>query len=278
MLKYTLFVWIVICGVLSGNAQKTVKAEITHSYYAPENITLEQAKQKAVEYAQIKAIANEFGTLIQQMNSTAVKNINENSDVTFNSLTSSDVRGEWIRTIGEPEFDIYYDNRQLVVTVRIKGEIRELAYLKPKFLSKLLRNGTKDNFESEEFRDGDNLYFAFTSPTKGYLSLFTKDDSIRCLLPYVDEPSGMLSIKANQRYLFFTEYGERLQMYCSGATEINTIYVLFSPNPIVRPLSEHVDDGGMAVFSDEEYKKWLAKVRSHDKELQMEIKYITIKK
>ncbi len=275
------FLFLVLAAIFcasSANAQKTIKVDKKYTYYAPANVTLEQAKQTAIERAKTEAIADEFGTLFQQIGVTNIKNMNGKSDVSFHSLGSSDVRGEWVRTIEKPIFHVDYAEEQLIVTVEIKGEIRELEYLKPQFISKLLRNGTKDHFEAEEFKEGDYLYFAFTSPMKGYLSLFVKDDSIRCLLPYVGEENGTLKIKANKRHLFFTEYGEKLQMFCPGATEVNAVYVLFSPNPIVRPLSENLDNGGMSVFTDEEYNKWLAKVRSHDKDLQMEIKYITISK
>lgn len=61
-------------------------------------------------------------------------------------------------------------------------------------------------------------------------------------------------------------------------TEVNAVYIMFSPNPIVRPLSSRIDDGGLAVFSDAEFNHWLADMRNHDRDLQIEVKYIYIRK
>ncbi|MCD8290516.1 MAG: DUF4384 domain-containing protein, partial [Prevotella sp.] len=153
----------------------------------------------------------------------------------------------------------------------------EIDFLKPQFSFLLLRNGIQDKFEAEEFKAGDDLYVAFTAPVDGYIALFAKDDSIRCLLPAIDIPDGLLKVNANSRKLFFKESGERMKIVCNGDVETNAIYVLFSKNPIYRPLSKVVDDGGLPLFSDAEFSKWIGQMRNHDKELQIEIKYITIK-
>ncbi len=268
----------ILLSVGSLFAQRTVTVSTTYTYYVPDHLSLEQAKAKAIERAQTEAIANEFGTLIQQMGSTHVSNIDGKSTVGFSSVASSDVRGEWVQTIGKPQFDIDYIDNQMVVIVELKGKIREISYLKPQFSALLLRNGTKENCEDEEFHTDDYLYMQFHSPVAGYIALFAKDDSIRCLLPCIDAHKGVQEVKANKKHLFFTEYGERLQMFCATPpAEVNTIYILFSPNPITRPLSKHLDDGGLPLFSDAEFQRWLAKMRTHDKELQLIVKYITIK-
>ena len=271
----------ILCALLSVtilcHAQRTATVSAEYTYYAPENITIEQAKNNAVQRAMIEAVASQFGTLVQQISTTKIANNNESSSVDFSSLGSSDVRGEWIQTIGEPLFDITYQEGQLVVRVKIKGKVREIAYLKPQFITRLLRNGTKTNFESEEFRDGDFLYMSILSPVPGYVAIFCKDDSIRCVLPDIESPNGVQPITANRQNLFFTEYGKRLQIGYPGHDEVNAVYFLFSPNPIVRPLSESLDEGGLPVFSDEKFNRWLSDMRNHDKELQVEVKYFYIR-
>lgn len=258
-------------------AQRTATVSAEYTYYAPENLTIEQAKRNAVQRAMIEAIASEFGTLVQQVSTSNVANRNGQSSVGFSSLGSSDVRGEWIRTIGEPDYDIDYIGGQLIIKVRIKGEAREISYLRPQFVTRILRNGTKENFESEEFRDGDYLYMSVTSPVSGYSAVFCKDDSVRCLSPDADAAEGVQRIEANRRHLFFTERGKRLQIGYTGVDEVNAVYFLFSPNPIICPLSKHVDNGGLPVFSDEEFNRWLSEMRNHDKKLQIEVKYIYIR-
>ncbi len=262
---------------VAGYAQRKVKADAHYVFYAPEYLTVESAKNEAVKRAQIQAIADEFGTLVQQQNVSMVSNTDESSTVSFSSIGTSDVRGEWLKTIGKPVFNIQYIDGQLVVEVSMKGEIREIEYLKPQFIAALLRNGTTDDHRSDDFRKGDFLYLSFLTPVEGYLAVFAKDDSIRALLPDLNEPTGMLKVPANKRQVFFSEYGQRLRMVCSAPVETNAIYILFSPHPVICPVSERVDDGGLPVFTDEDFHKWLAKMRTHDKDLQVVVKYITIK-
>ena len=103
-MRFAVFVAFLSVAVLC-HAQRTATVSAEYTYYAPDNLTLEQAKQKAVQRAMLEAIAAEFGTLVQQMSTTSVTNADGKSFVGYSSLGSSDVRGEWIRTIGQPEFD-----------------------------------------------------------------------------------------------------------------------------------------------------------------------------
>ena len=65
-----------------------------YTYYAPENVTLEQARRTALQRAKLSALADEFGTRIAQNNVTRVKNENGQSDISFLSLGGSEVKGE----------------------------------------------------------------------------------------------------------------------------------------------------------------------------------------
>ena len=275
-MKLSMLVTVLVMAAIMCRAQRMATVSACYTYHAPETMTIEQAKQVALQRAMIEALAEEFGTLVQQVNTTTVSNSGGDSSVNFSSLGTSDVRGEWVETIGEPVYEIDFQDGFLSVTVSVKGKAREVAYLKSQFATQLLRNGTRENFESEEFRDGDYLYASVTSSVEGYIAIFCKDDSIRCLLP--DAPDGIQRIEVGRRHLFFTERGKRLQMVYDSASETNAIYFLFSPNPIIRPLTRKIDDGGLPVFSDDEFNRWLADMRNHDRQLQIEIKYIYIKR
>lgn len=85
-------------------SQKVRTVDGEYTYVVPENVDLEKAKQVALERVKIQIIADEFGTVISQSNSTSVKNENGKSNVDFISLGGSDVKGEWIETIGAPVF------------------------------------------------------------------------------------------------------------------------------------------------------------------------------
>lgn len=270
-------------------AQQVKKVVGTYTYYAPEEVSLDRAKRTALERAQISAIAEAFGTDISQHNSTRVTNKNGHSDVDFLSLSSSEVKGEWIETIGEPEYTIHYQQGMLVVKCTIKGNIREIVSAAIDIKAKVLRNGTEDRFESSEFRSGDDMYLSFQSPVDGYLAIYLLDDNgdAFCLLPYRNQTDGIQKIAANTPYIFFSEKDVALAdrmivdeytLTCEHNTENNQIYIIFSPNIFVK-----ANDFDMGEYLPREiearvFQRWLAKVRRKDKYLNFCSKQITITK
>ena len=158
-------------------AQKVQKVTGAYTYYAPENVTLEEAKRTALERAKLSAIADAFGTLVAQSNSTMTTNENGRSDSRFFSLGGSEVKGEWIETTKEPEYAISYDKEMLVVAVTVSGRIREIVHAGVDVVTKILRNGTEEKFESSEFRSGDDMYLYFQSPVDGYLTVYLLDET-----------------------------------------------------------------------------------------------------
>lgn len=121
-------------------------------FHVPEHCTIELAKQIAVDRAKIQAIADEFGTLVTQSNTNIVSNRDGKSTSEFLSLGSSDVKGEWIETIGTPIFDISYEEGQLVVKVHLKGRIREAQTTFIELKTEVLCNGTTEKFASTHLR------------------------------------------------------------------------------------------------------------------------------
>lgn len=120
------------------------------------------------------------------------ENSNGESEVDFLSIGGSEVKGEWIETIGKPRFDISYEKDILVVRVAVKGRIREIVSSTIDVKSLVLRNGIEDRFESNSFKSGDDLFVSFQSPTSGYLVVYLIDADQRafCLLPYQNMESG----------------------------------------------------------------------------------------
>lgn len=269
-------------------AQQVKKVVGEYTYYVPENVTLEKAKRTALERAQLEAIADAFGTNISQQNSTRVSNKNGHSDVDFLSISSSAVKGEWIETIGEPEYTIQYEQGMLVVKSTVKGCIREIVSAAIDIKAKILRNGTEDRFESSEFRSGDDLYLAFQSPVDGCLAVYLIDDSgdAFCLLPYRNKADGIQRISANTPYVFFSEKHVPLEeralvdeytLTCEHSIENNQIYVIFSPNPFVK--ANDNDNGELLPreIDGKSFQSWLAKIKIKDKNILVITKHLIVK-
>ena len=272
---------------------KTVEGE--YLYHAPENVTIEQAKRTAVERAKIQALADEFGTIVSQSSTTSIANINGESSTNVLVLSGSDVKGEWIEDLGEPKVQVNYEGDMLVVTAKVKGKAREILSAGVDFTSKILRNGKEDKFESDDFKNGDDLYLAFQTPAKGYLAVYLVDaeNMAYCLLPYRNQTDGIYPVNANQRYLFFcpeeAPEGERAlvdeyALTCERQMEYNYIYVIFSRNQFTKAndaaSNKQIDGyaGAPRELSYEDFQKWLGKCMKHDAEMNMKKIPITIKK
>lgn len=266
---------------------KTVSGEYT--YYVPENIDLEKAKQIALERVKVQLIADEFGTVVSQNNATTVKNSNGKSDIDFVSVGGSEVKGEWIETIGNPIFKTEVHGEQLIVKVWIKGKIREIVSSHIDFASHILRNGTDDKFEDDTFYSGDDLFLSFMSPLAGYMAVYLidNDDNAFCLLPYQNQEEGNVYVKANERYVFFSaksafpdlrQYVDEYTMTCTHTQELNQIYIIFSPNPFIKALDSKKQENLPRELTNKEFQKWLSQKRVKDPAMVFKAKNLTILK
>jgi hypothetical protein len=278
-------------------AQKMQKVTATYTYFAPENVTLEEAKRTALDRAKLTAIADAFGTLVTQSNSTLITNQNGETDSRFFSLGGSEVKGEWIETTKEPVYEVKYEGNMLIVSVEVEGRIREIVGAGIDFQAHVLRNGTDNKYESDVFKSGDDLYLSFRTPVNGYLAIYLVDaqGQAYCLLPYRSQTDGIYTVKANQRYLFFStkeaiederSMVDEYVMTCERESEHNQIYVIFSPKPFMKAVDresvKEITDDAIAGFprelSSSEFRKWLAKTRAQDQNMSVNMIPITIKK
>lgn len=270
-------------------AQRTEKVRAEYTYHAPENISLEEAKRIALDRAKVQAIADEFGTIVSQSNTTLVKNSNGKSSTDFFSLGGSEVKGEWIETIGQPEYEISYEQGMLVVKAIVIGRIREIVSAQIDIKAEVLCNGTDLKFARTDFKSGDDLYLYFQSPVDGYLAVYLLDEvtqMVYCLLPYKSSSEAVTPIEHDKPYIFFSaEYAgdkahlvDEYTMTCNNSVERNTIYVVFSPNEFAKANSNNVDELLPQELSFEDFQKWLVKGRNRDKEMSVRNVQIIINK
>lgn len=286
MRQRCVFILLTLMNLLTISAQKIEKVHGEYTYHVPDNISLEEGKRTALERAKIQALADAFGTLVSQSNSTIVKNENGKSSVDFLSIGGSNVKGEWIETIGEPKFEIFYESNMLTIKVTIDGKAREIKNAAIDFEAKLLRNGTEEKNESDEFRNGDDLYLYFKSPINGYLAVYLLDENTQqvfCLLPYKSSGEPAYKIIHDKPYVFFScqkaeenpSEVDEYTMTCEHSMEQNTIYIVFSPNMFAKAFAEDGNAGLPRQLSLKEFQKWLGKCKSKDTAIR--IQYFTLK-
>ena len=267
----SLFTSILLSVAVVSFAQKVQKVTATYTYYAPENVTLEEAKHTALDRAKISAIADAFGTLVTQNNSTVITNQNGESDNRFFSLGGSEVKGEWVETIKEPVYDVRYDGGLLIVSVEVVGRIRELVDAGLDLTVKILRNGVEPKYESTDFRNGDDLYLMFKSPIDGYLLAYMYDETsnqVVRILPYIQSTQGNVSVRADKEYVFFKKHRndrhkvDEYTMTASKPVEFNTLYVIFSTKEITKTVDKYDEDkDGIRVLGFADFNKWLSGVK-----------------
>lgn len=270
-------------------AQKTITVKGEYLYQLPENVSLEEGKRIALERAKIQALADAFGTVVSQRNSTVVENTNGQSSVDFLSLGGSDVRGEWIETVGEPLFQIISEDGMLAIKVKVKGKAREIKNADICLEAHLLRNGTTLKYESAEFRNGDDMYLYFKSPVNGFLAVYLFDQvtqEVYCLLPYRSSDRPSYRIEHDKPYIFFssqlseespTEVDE-YTLTCSKSQEQNTIYILFSPKAFTKANTQDLTETLPRQLTFAEFQKWVGNCRTKDIEMQEMIKVLNIKR
>jgi hypothetical protein len=270
-------------------AQKIVNVCGEFTYYAPENITPEQAKQVALERAKLEALAKQFGTAIAQHNVMVKKDDVKNYDEQFFSLSASDVKGEWLETQGEPKYTVSYE-KGIVVNVSVCGKARAIVGAGVDFTAKALRNGTEARFEGYEFKNNDELYLLFSSPVNGYIAVYLIDheQTAFCLLPYTSDTQGKVEIKSGKEYVFFffihvapaeKSKVDEYTLTCEKAVEQNYLYIIFSPNAFTKANDSHAGEELMPrELSFDDFQKWLTKNRQRDTDMKVEIKSLTIKK
>lgn len=278
-MKRVLLISLLFCSVTVVYAQKMQKVTATYTYYAPENVSLEEAKRTTLDRAKQKAIEDAFGTLVTQSNTTIMTNQNGMTDSRFLSIGGSEVKGEWIETTKEPEYSIKYEGDMLVVSVKVSGSIREIVGSGIDFTAKVLRNGTEEKFESNEFRSGDDMYLYFKSPVDGYLTVYLLDEmtqEVFCLLPYKASGEGAYRIEHDKPYILFSAKHEQnnpsvvdeYTITCSRETEYNDIVVIFSPNEFTKAnTSETMDEILPRQLSYMDFQKWIKKIQIRDSNL-----------
>ncbi len=264
---------------------KTVKGEYT--YYGDKSTSPAECKRLALEGARLDALSKEFGTIVTQDVMQADRIDSKGESNKFLSLSSTEVKGEWIADEGEPVFDISLDSEDnFVVHCVVKGKAREISNEATEFDARVLRNGTKVGNASTEFYDGDDLYLYFTAPVDGFVSVYLslEDGNVYQMLPYLGDVKGEAKVKKGYDYVFFDAtkadgtFGtpDQFKIATDGVIEFNKIYVVFSPSYFAKPVMKA--QNGMEVLpslSENEFSKWLVKVRRNDPKLgvkQMNLK------
>lgn len=279
MNKFTTFVLLLIA--MGAQAQRIVNACGEVHYVVPETQTVTEAKQTALTQARLKAIADEFGTIVTQTNTTAMHNINGQTNSSFNSYSENEVRGIWISDTKEPEVSVDFHNGMMVIYTKVCGKIREQKQASVEMQVKPLNKG----IESTLFRNNDRFSVSFKSAASGYVAIFLREDNIgvvNVMMPYDNGDGNAREVKSNKDYVFLTTkdpeypYGEETILTTDKTVENNTLIVVFSQKKFHVSLTNKGEF--VPSVENDKFKKWLHGLRVYDTTVQVEKIVLTIKK
>ncbi|MFZ4546138.1 MAG: hypothetical protein ACOYN4_01815 [Bacteroidales bacterium] len=274
---------------------KTVHVKGSSLVLVENNITREQAKQKAVELAMINAIENAFGTFVGQTGNTVVAD----GKITYNINGITQVKGEWIRTSDGPKFKDEIRNisgskeTETWISCTIEGdarEIRSLANLDVKTLK-----CPQIKCETVDFLSSEMLCLYFKSPVDGFLSVYNEEENgiTRQLFPYLSHGSqSNVRVKGDEDYILFSTEKhlnkfnvvvDPIELVTDRSTEFNTLYVVFSPDDYDKEsLSDSVLQADKTILPKslptKKFQKWLSDLQATNSKFQVKRIKISISK
>ncbi|RLD50825.1 MAG: hypothetical protein DRJ05_19130 [Bacteroidetes bacterium] len=230
--------------------QKIVKVSGSAEVRIEMNMTEEQTREKALKQAMINAIENEFGTYVEQSSDLVI----QDGSHTFTIIGTTKVKGDWIETIGEPEFrestkQVQGKHGNEIVNwikCTVKGKARKA--IPRTMLETFALKCPKIECRSEDFRSGNALYLYFKSPVNGYVSVFLDDgNTVVRLLPYNNMNGNDLNavaVEADKAYFFFdkdiqyfgNETVDELELHTKKHKELNTLHIIFATEKFVKPI------------------------------------------
>lgn len=294
--KFIVLCWIISLSCASsvfGQKTKNSKGEATELQAGPQEALI-QTMNRAREAAIINAIENAFGVLVDQQTIISM----EGGSANYSVLGQKKVKGEWIKEKTEPEY-VFED--EIVggiplkkVTCKVSGEVREIKTVPITFEAYPLGAPFKNN-KKEIFEVDDNFYVYFRSSNDGYLTIFLKeiDNKVSRILPYSGLSSPKfndgIKVKGDVEYVFFDKdhstvssldiappQVDQLQLYTAlDYQEVNTLFVIFSENPIPKPILDRAiyNEGNNFIYpasmNSFDFEKWLRDVRFVDSGLQV---------
>lgn len=283
------FVFIALFFSLEAlTAQEVVNVSGEYTYVVPINISLEQAKQIALERARIQCLADHFGTIVNQSHSTVMRTVDGDSEVSHFTLGETEVKGEWLGDTKQPIYKITYDEitGSNTIYVKVFGKARAISNSKVDVSAKVLCNGVTPRHEREVLYEGDQIFLSFIAPVDGYLCVYLVDEETNayCMLPYESNDEGSQQVEANKQHVFFSkdyaradELVDEYVMSCSHDGESNILYIIFSPTPFYKAV-DRMSSTSLQQLTYEDLQEWLLSIQSKDPNLQVIRKTVVIKK
>ena len=245
----------IVLWPVSAIAQRTIKATGEFSMRIDDDMSLNEAKRLALQYAQLNAIESEFGKVLVQDNSTYMSSGSGGGATgitSFNFVSNSIVKGEWVEDLTQPVFKEVQQGSERWLKVTVAGKVREIAGTEAKHEAFAL-SCPDAKCKTVSFNDGQDLYCYFKSPEDGYLSIYLFDPDFQytfLMLPYRSSAlKNAVPVKADKDYIFFNRFADyfkdgeavdelAINVPASRSSQKYRLMFLFSAEPLSKPALE----------------------------------------
>lgn len=192
-----------VASALQAQAQREATVSGKYDYYLGENdnVTIKDAKLKAIEMAKSEAIKNEFGMFVASDFINTEVGANDEFSSYYIMDTSTSVKGEWLGDEEEPKVQISVgQNGDLCFSAQVKGRAREIKRAQTDLKWSVQRDNAGKKADTDRFDSGERFFVNFKSPADGYVAIYliTGDDETACLLPYPNDTRGRVQIKGGR--------------------------------------------------------------------------------
>lgn len=280
-----LILFVLTLGVhCNSYAQKTASVHGSATYVLSENdnVTIKDAKVKAIEMAKAEALKNEFGMLVVSDVINSDRVVNDEFSSFYISDTSSSVKGEWLADEREPQVSIECINGDIFFTAEVWGKAREIVRALTDIKWQVLKDKDGQKVETDQFNSGERFFVKFRSPSDGYVAIYliTGDKETACLLPYRKDNTGRYQIKGGKDYTFFDKTIDPTASYYKLSTNLldekNRLVIIYSPNPFTKCTDIGGDARHPSAVASKDFHKWLLKNQRADNEMVVQYKWLTI--
>lgn len=272
----------------SAMADTSKKVSGRSFYYVPRNVSRAEAENIALERARVDALHKGFGTSVSLQTQSSVRSDSKRDDSSYWEEAATLTRGEWVMDTREPQYGIYLDDDEIVVTCEVEGLAREIRKSTVDLRVSPLRKGNMGMEESSIFVDGEHLFVRIQASVEGYVAIYLKaeDEYVARLLPCSEDKAPSCKIEGNKENVFFVSDDGRDCRYTLNtdkAVEHDMLYVVYSPNKLIRPVDSRGEaryGGGLDTAVDEmtvkDFNKWIAHLKKVDEDLQLVSLPVTI--
>ena len=269
--------------------QKNSKINGTYTLTLSRNITIEQAEQRCVEQARLKAIGEAFGYRVSEVTVNRVDESNRQVKEDFQSITQTQVQGEWISDIQSPKITWVCHENQLSVSASVFGEARsfpEGGKLKWSLNTCAYADCINPN---TEFKNNSNLYLQVKASESGYINVYYWDhkgkEMFRIFPSAAHNEMKGVKIKADESYTLFhspSSFSDHPQMLDLQLTisdendqmQTDEIIVIYSKKEIQKPLLTLRE--GLYSIDERTFLEWKSNIYSKDNLVDAQMIPVTI--